>query len=284
MIKYLFATKISFIPADSRLLKYSELPEELRALHQTNAEPDDIFIAPWDSQHCYPRSDFLVTSEAYAEEDADPTELRYGAGGNEYVTIECENVDRYGALQMRFNAIQSDGTGDALTGIEVRTGDEWKEVAFDDLIDEEVYKEKVETIGLSLLSLHASAHKTLVKALMSQCERLSYGEAEAVASVALNFAKNDVDADDLNFTSYLQENADCCCFDEMLAVKLNADQCWRIEESDLSEEGKKVLLEDIINNGLIVLSSRFEHAVDGREKYDGEVFAGKNVYAIVGSE
>ena len=284
MTKYLFSTKISFFPADSRLLKYSELPEALRSLHPVHAEPDDIFIAPWDSEHCYPKSDFLVAAEAYAEEDADPSDLKYGSGENEYVTIECENVERYGKLQIRFNAVWAEGSRDALTGVEVKQEDGWKALAFRDLIYEEVYAENVDKYGLSLLSLHASAHNTLVKALMSQCSRMTYGEAEAIASVALNFAKNDVDADDLNFTSYLQENAGCCCFDEMLAVKDNAEQWCRIQESDLNEEGKKVLLEDSIDNGLIVLSSRFERIVDDNEKCDAEEIAGKNVYVVIGSE
>jgi len=284
MTKYLFSTKISFFPADSRLLKYSELPEVLRSLHPVHAEPDDIFIAPWGSEHCYPKSDFLVTAEAYAEEDADPSDLKYGSRENEYVTIECENVERYGKLQIRFNAVCAEGSRDALTGVEVKQEDGWKELVFRDLIDEEVYAENVDKYGLSLLSLHASAHNTLVKALMSQCSRMTYGEAEAVASVALNFAKNDVDADDLNFTSYLQENACCCCFDEMLAVKDNAEQWCIIRECDLNEEGKKVLLEDSIDNGLIVLSSRFERAVDGSGECGAEEIAGRNMYVVIGSE
>ncbi len=285
MTNYLFSTMLSFIPVGSRLLRYSELPEDLLYWYPEQAEPDDFFITEWGESYGYPRSDFRVSSTAYAQETLDPDKLVYGTKDGEWIKIECENKERYEAFEMRFRTIAPEGSDGSSTGIKVKTDDAWKEISFGDLIDDAIYNECVSKFGTSADALKPSERKTLVKALMSQCRSLRYGEAEAIATTALHFAKNAFESEDIDFSPYFTENADGIhSVGKYLATGIDEGPFWTFGERDLCEESKSILLADSIEKGLIVFASHFAFYDDEDGEYLVDKLAYKTAFAIMGAE
>ncbi len=285
MTKFLFSNSLSFIPAGSRLLRYAELPEDLLYWYPEQAEPDDFFITEWGESYGYPRSDFRVSSTAYAQETLDPDKLVYGTKDGEWIKIECENKERYEAFEMRFRTIEPEGSDGSSTGIEVKTDDAWKDICFEELIDDSIYIECVSKFGSSADALKPSERKTLVKALMSRCRSLKYGEAEAIATTALHFAKNAFEREDIDFSPYFTENADgIYSVGTYLAIGINEGPFWRLRECDLDEESRRILMADSIEKGLIVFASHFAYYDDEDGEYGVDEFADKTAFAIMGAE
>ncbi len=186
---------------------------------------------------------------------------------------------------MRFRTIEPEGSDGSSTGIEVKTDDDWKEISFEELIDDAIYTECVSKFSSSADALKPSERKTLVKALMSQCRSLRYGEAEAIATTALHFAKNAFEGDDIDFSSYFTENADGIhSVGKYLAIGIDEGAFWRLRKCDLDEDSRRILMSDSIEKGLIVFASHFAYYDDEDGEYVVNELAEKTAFAIMGAE
>ena len=172
-----------------------------------------------------------------------------------------------------------------MTGIQVKANNAWKEISFEDLIDDAIYTECVSKFGTSADVLKPSERKTLVKALMSRCRSLRYGEAEAIATTALHFAKNAFESENIDFSPYFTENANGRhSVGKYLAIGINEGLFWRLRKCDLEAESRDILMADSIEKGLIVFSSHFAYCDDEDGEYGVDEFADKTAFAIMGAD